>query len=199
MNYIWREIQLMKKLSKIKDNVFTTKLYNVIETEDAENPGTKYVYLIMEYMTMDLQKIIEENPFDNSSEDHLVIIFYNLLCAMSFLHKLGLIHRDIKPANILIDENCQVKICDFGFATPEFEIDQKSGSKRKRSLSPHVQARNYRAPEVILTQKEYDSKIDVWSLGCVFSELALLNKTKAGSASKALFRGSSCFPLSPKI
>ena len=44
----------MKKLSKIKDNVFTTKLYNVIETEDAENPGTKYVYLIMEYMTMDL-------------------------------------------------------------------------------------------------------------------------------------------------
>jgi serine/threonine protein kinase len=106
MNYIWREIQLMKKLSKIKDNVFTTKLYNVIETEDAENPGTKYVYLIMEYMTMDLQKIIEENPFDNSSEDHLVIIFYNLLCAMSFLHKLGLIHRDIKPANILIDENC---------------------------------------------------------------------------------------------
>lgn len=199
MNYIWREIQLMKKLSKIKDNVFTTKLYNVIETEDAENPGTKYVYLIMEYMTMDLQKIIEENPFDNSSEDHLIIIFYNLLCAMSFLHKLGLIHRDIKPANILIDENCQVKICDFGFATPEFELDQKSGSKRKRSLSPHVQARNYRAPEVILTQKEYDSKIDVWSLGCVFSELALLNKTKAGSTSKALFRGSSCFPLSPKI
>jgi serine/threonine protein kinase len=50
-----------------------------------------------------------------------------------------------------------------------------------------------------LTQKEYDSKIDVWSLGCIFSELALLNKNKAVNTSKALFRGSSCFPLSPKI
>lgn len=75
----------MKKLSKIQDNVFTTKLYNVIETEDAENKNTKYVYLVMEYMTMDLKKIIEQNPFDNTSEDHLVIIFYNLLCAMNFL------------------------------------------------------------------------------------------------------------------
>lgn len=171
----------MKKLSKIKDNVFSVKLYDVIETEDAENPSTKYVYLIMEYMMMDLKKIIDQNPFDNESEDHLVIIFYNLLCAMNFLQKLGLIHRDIKPENILIDEYCAVKICDFGFATTEFEVDQKSGSKRKRSLSPHVQARNYRAPEVILTQKEYDSKIDVWSLGCIFSELALLNKAKPGS------------------
>ena len=49
----------MKKLSKIKDNVFSVKLYDVIETEDAEKPSTKYVYLIMEYMTMDLKKIID--------------------------------------------------------------------------------------------------------------------------------------------
>ena len=59
MAYIWREILLMKKLSKIEDNVFTIKLLNVIETEDAECATTKYVYLIMEYMPMDLKKIID--------------------------------------------------------------------------------------------------------------------------------------------
>ena len=50
---------LMKKLTKIEDNVFTIKLLNVIETEDAECPTTKYVHLIMEYMPMDLKKIMD--------------------------------------------------------------------------------------------------------------------------------------------
>ena len=49
----------MKKLTKIEDNVFTIKLLNVIETEDAESPTTKYVHLIMEYMPMDLKKIMD--------------------------------------------------------------------------------------------------------------------------------------------
>ena len=44
------------------------------------------------------------------------IIFYNLLCALNFLHTAGIMHRDLKPANILIDDQCQVKICDFGLS-----------------------------------------------------------------------------------
>jgi len=49
-------------------------------------------------------------------EDHIKTIFYNLLCAMHFIHSSNIIHRDIKPANILIDLNCNVKICDFGLS-----------------------------------------------------------------------------------
>jgi serine/threonine protein kinase len=49
-------------------------------------------------------------------ENHIIIIIYNLLCAINFMHSANLIHRDIKPANILIDGKCQVRICDFGFA-----------------------------------------------------------------------------------
>jgi serine/threonine protein kinase len=49
-------------------------------------------------------------------ENHIIIIIYNLLCALNFMHSANLIHRDIKPANILIDGKCQVRICDFGFA-----------------------------------------------------------------------------------
>jgi len=47
---------------------------------------------------------------------HLVTILYNILCAFKFLHSAGVVHRDVKPANLLMDNNCQVKICDFGLA-----------------------------------------------------------------------------------
>jgi len=47
---------------------------------------------------------------------HLVTILYNILCAFKFLHSAGVVHRDVKPANLLMDSNCQVKICDFGLA-----------------------------------------------------------------------------------
>ena len=41
---------------------------------------------------------------------------YNLLCATKYLHTANVIHRDLKPANVLVNEDCTVKICDFGLA-----------------------------------------------------------------------------------
>ena len=41
---------------------------------------------------------------------------YNLLCAVKYLHTANVIHRDLKPANVLVNEDCSVKICDFGLA-----------------------------------------------------------------------------------
>lgn len=41
---------------------------------------------------------------------------YNLLCAVRYLHSANVLHRDLKPANILVNEDCSVKICDFGLA-----------------------------------------------------------------------------------
>lgn len=49
-------------------------------------------------------------------EKHVKVILYNLLCAMNFLHQSNVIHRDIKPGNLLIDMQCNIKICDFGLA-----------------------------------------------------------------------------------
>ena len=46
----------------------------------------------------------------------MIIILYNILCSVNFLHSANVIHRDIKPANILINSECEVKICDFGMA-----------------------------------------------------------------------------------
>jgi serine/threonine protein kinase len=50
------------------------------------------------------------------SEDHIVILAYNMLCAVNFMHSLNIIHRDIKPGNFLLNSDCKVKICDFGLS-----------------------------------------------------------------------------------
>lgn len=50
------------------------------------------------------------------TEKHVLVLMYNALCSLNFLHSTNLMHRDIKPANILVDQQCQVKICDLGLS-----------------------------------------------------------------------------------
>ena len=49
-------------------------------------------------------------------ERHIITLLYNSLCALKFMHTANIMHRDLKPSNILVDSQCQVKICDFGLA-----------------------------------------------------------------------------------
>lgn len=69
----------------------------------------------------------------------------------------------------------------------------------KTVLTSHVVTRWYRAPELILIEKDYDAKIDVWSLGCIYAELLGMIKEHAATHFDRgpLFQGTSCFPLSP--
>jgi mitogen-activated protein kinase 1/3 len=67
------------------------------------------------------------------------------------------------------------------------------------SLTSHDVTRRYRAPEIILVEKNYNEKIDIWSFGCIYGELLQLIKEHASTFldRKPLFPGKSCFPLSP--
>ena len=69
----------------------------------------------------------------------------------------------------------------------------------KRELTDHVVTRWYRAPEIILLEKDYGPAIDIWSIGCVFAELLGMLKENSPTFMdrKPLFPGKSCFPLSP--
>lgn len=69
-------------------------------------------------------------------------------------------HRDLKPSNILVNENCDLKICDFGLA--RIQDPQMTG---------YVSTRYYRAPEIMLTWQKYDVEVDIWSAGCIFAEM----------------------------
>lgn len=79
------------------------------------------------------------------------------------MHSAHVIHRDLKPSNLLLNKNCDLKICDLGLARG-FEADTNV-------LTEYVVTRWYRAPEVILNASEYTSAIDVWSIGCIMAEL----------------------------
>lgn len=198
-------------------NQYTTKLYDLITPADESD--FSYLFIVQEYMQTDLKKVFSSMPQLTFTEDHMISILYNMLLAMNFIHTSNIMHRDIKPANILVDVDCSVKICDFGLGrtlpTPEEPRGRKSRLEtaaellnkrearmsKQRDLSNHVVSRWYRAPEIILVEKQYDTSIDMWSVGCILSEMISCteqySKNGVDPEDRFLFTGTSCFPLSP--
>ena len=75
-----------------------------------------HIFIVMEYVECDLKQILEQPEQCKLTENHTITIMYNTLLALNHIHSSNLIHRDIKPSNILVDEECNVKLCDFGLA-----------------------------------------------------------------------------------
>lgn len=113
-------------------------------------------------MDTDLYKIIKTNQ--ELSDEHYKFIMYQILRALLFLHSANVIHRDIKPSNILINEDCIIKLCDFG-------LSRNLDNNDNLALTEYVVTRYYRAPEVMLCSHQYSKSIDIWSAGCTFAEM----------------------------
>ena len=189
----------MHELSIMKGNIFTVKLHDIIipAASGKDLKSFDAIFLVMDFVERDISTLFTVDRPQEFNEDHIMCIFYNILCALNFLETANIIHRDLKPSNILISNDCRIKICDFGFARtiPNFKNDQsdcqaclsqdstndsqsscsehqkdKEKSSRRRDLSPHCFTRWYRPPEVILGQSKYDTSADIWSVGCALAE-----------------------------
>jgi mitogen-activated protein kinase 1/3 len=184
---IVREIQILRQFTQMANNQFTTKIFDVITPS---NPNDlSHIFIVMEYMQTDLKKIFQSMQQLDFSEDHMISILYSLLCSLNFMHTANVMHRDIKPANLLVDADCRVKICDFGLSRSQPEMEEPRGRlsrketakklideqneriQKPRDLSNHVVSRWYRSPEIILVEKNYTSSVDIWSSGCILSEM----------------------------
>lgn len=102
----------------MKNNFFVTKLLDIIIAKDESEPlsEARGIFLVMDYEESDVRKLIKESKDGDISETHIRVLLYNLLCSLNYIHSAKVMHRDIKPANLLLDSNCQVKVCDFGLA-----------------------------------------------------------------------------------
>lgn len=120
------------------------------------------IFMAMEYMDHDLKGLMEtmKHPFTQSEVKCLMI---QLLEGVRYLHSNWVLHRDLKTSNLLLNNQGELKICDFGLA-------RQYGSPLK-PYTHLVVTLWYRAPELLLGTKQYSTAIDMWSLGCIMAEL----------------------------
>ncbi|KAL7662522.1 Mitogen-activated protein kinase [[Candida] zeylanoides] len=121
------------------------------------------IYFIQELMETDLHRVIRTQRL---SDDHIQYFIYQTLRALKSMHSANVLHRDLKPSNLLLNSNCDLKVCDFGLARSIASSEDNFGF-----MTEYVATRWYRAPEIMLTFQEYTTAIDVWSVGCILAEM----------------------------
>ena len=159
------EIKVLEKLndSDPEDSKGIVKMLQCFEFR-------RHICIAFELMSYNLYHFIRNNKFAGLEKTLVKRIAVQILIGLRHIHSLGIIHRDLKLENILFkhENKSSIKIIDFGSAT-----------MNPTQYYSYVQSRYYRAPEVLLGCG-YDSKIDMWSFGCIVIEL---------SSGKSLFPG----------
>lgn len=122
-------------------------------------------YLYEELMECDLAAIIRSGQ--PLTDAHFQSFIYQILCGLKYIHSANVLHRDLKPGNLLVNADCELKICDFGLARG-FSVDPEENAGY---MTEYVATRWYRAPEIMLSFQSYTKAIDVWSVGCILAEL----------------------------
>ncbi|NWZ94304.1 MK12 kinase, partial [Nesospiza acunhae] len=151
----YRELRLLKHM----------KHENVIGILDVFTPDVTLekfndFYLVMPFMGTDLSKIMKHEKL---TEDRIQFLVYQMLKGLKktnskHLFKIWL--QDLKPGNLAVNEDCELKILDFGLAR---HTDSE--------MTGYVVTRWYRAPEVILNWMHYTQTVDIWSVGCIMAEM----------------------------
>jgi len=157
----YRELRMLKHMQH----------ENIIGLLDVFTPATSLetfndVYLVTHLMGADLNNIVKTQKL---SDEHVQFLVYQILRGMKYVHSAGIIHRDLKPSNIAVNEDCELKILDFGLARPT-----------ENEMTGYVATRWYRAPEIMLNWMHYHQTVDMWSVGCIMAEML---------TGKALFPG----------
>ncbi|RZC56947.1 hypothetical protein C5167_015810 [Papaver somniferum] len=149
-------------MTALREILLSTDHPSVVEVKEVVMDGLDSIFMVMEYMEHDLKSIMEtkRQPFSQSEVKCLML---QLLEGVEYLHDNWVLHRDLKTSNILMNNQGELKIGDFG-------MSRLYGSPLKQ-YTQLVVTLWYRAPELLLGAKQYSTAIDMWSLGCIMAEL----------------------------
>uniref|UniRef100_M8B2Z3 Cyclin-dependent kinase C-2 n=1 Tax=Aegilops tauschii TaxID=37682 RepID=M8B2Z3_AEGTA len=154
-----REIKILKKLHH--QNVIQLK-----EIVTSPVDGNKYkgsIYMVFEYMDHDLTGLADR-PGMRFTVPQIKCYMKQLLTGLHYCHVNQVLHRDIKGSNLLIDNEGNLKLADFGLA-------RSFSSDHNGNLTNRVITLWYRPPELLLGSTRYGPAVDMWSVGCIFAEL----------------------------
>ncbi|WCJ32360.1 Protein kinase superfamily protein [Euphorbia peplus] len=154
VRFMAREIIILRKL----DHPNVMKLEGIITSSTSGS-----LYLIFEYMEHDLAGLLA-SPGVKFTEPQIKCYMKQLFNGLQHCHSRGVLHRDIKGSNLLIDQNGNLKIGDFGLAT-------FFSPPPKQPLTSRVVTLWYRPPELLLGATSYGVSVDLWSSGCILAEL----------------------------
>lgn len=203
---VLREVCIMRRLS----HPHVISLTDVFTFPSLEGGGGLDLYIATEFANGGDMYHLKESV----SANDVKLLLWQLVTGLNYLHSCRVWHRDIKSENILLTSRMHVKICDFGLsrsaeeAASGFEERQTSTNGKTlpikkvltRQYTKMVVTPSYRAPEVIMSRGQYNSTIDIWSLGCIFWELLVrsANRQSNGTLANPLFgvRGE---PATPEV
>ena len=103
----YREIKILKHFKH--DNIIS--IYEILGPTETSSPMND-IYIVLDLMETDLHRIIHSHQ--ELTEEHLKYFLFQLLRGLKYIHSANVLHRDLKPSNLLVNENCELKIGDFG-------------------------------------------------------------------------------------
>jgi protein kinase len=164
--YSWDECMNLREVKSLRklNHVNVVKLKEVIRENDE-------LFFVFEFMESNLYQACKERD-KAFPEAKIRNIIFQVLSGLAYMHKHGFFHRDLKPENLLISKD-SVKLADFGLAR---EI------RSRPPYTEYVSTRWYRAPEVLLRAKNYNSPTDIWAIGAIMAELYLMRPLFPGSS-----------------
>jgi mitogen-activated protein kinase 1/3 len=121
------------------------------------------VYHFQELMETDMHSALRNEEL---SDAHCQYFTWQILRAVKAIHSADVLHCDLKPSNLLLNSNCDLKVCGFGFA----RLAATAGTRHGSSIE-FPGSRWYRAPEMMLTAGNNTTAIDMWSIGCILAEM----------------------------
>jgi len=168
-----REISLLREL----DHPNVVQLLDIIQAASGNNgeggggPASG-LYLVFEFVAHDLKTFMDKHQTSDEISERVGLpvpmvrsFLRQILAGVGFCHTYRVLHRDLKPHNLLISaDGRQLKLADFGLA--------RLSAIPNGPYTFEVVTLWYRAPELLLGANRYSTAVDVWSVGCIFAEMA---------------------------